>query len=87
MGFINFIFRWKCHFLAARASSVRGGGERKAAKKKGNGCSPRAAWYKSPGAPSLYAIYDTFFKRANIRQRGNSYTGRYEPFRDWPHAY
>ena len=50
--------------------------ERKAAKKKGNGCcSPRAAWYKSPGAPSLYAIYDTFFKRANIRQRGNSYTG------------
>ena len=35
VGFINFIFRWKCHFLAARASSVRGGGERKAAKKKG----------------------------------------------------
>lgn len=30
------------------------------------------------GAPSLYAIYDTFFKRANIRQRGNNCTGHYD---------
>lgn len=77
--FINFIFRPKCYFLAARKGVRRGTVERrKEAKERKRGMARLGQRGIKAGAPSLYAIYDTFFKRANIRQRGNNCTGHYD---------
>lgn len=57
--FINFIFRPKCYFLAARKGvRSRHGGEEKGGKReeKGNG-SPRATWYKSRCAFALRNLW------------------------------
>ena len=77
MGFINFIFRPKCHFLTAR-KGVLGSRWRRERRQSRRGTVRLGQRGIKAGAPSLYAIYDTFFKRANIRQRGNSYRGHYE---------
>lgn len=77
VGFINFISGPNCHFLAARKGIFAAQRSRERQKsRRGTACLGQRGI--KAGAPSLYAIYDTFFKRANIRQRGSDCTDHYE---------